>query len=255
VKLKVVCLNLWHGGRLFDELVAFLKRESPDVVMMQEVYGGTDPKLERRFRSVPALQEALDYPYAHFAPAFMQIMDEGNQEAGNGVLSRLPFLKTAVIPYGYPYRALRDVPEEWGTEPHVIQHVVVGVGGKETHVMNFHGPRDLDGDNFSDARREMGEAMIRAAEGRQNVIIGGDSNARPTNQALREVAKVLKPVWEVGELKTTFNLKHKYKVDPGYAESVVDVMYVSENIEVLAKDCPDVDVSDHRPLVVELVIT
>jgi hypothetical protein len=51
LKLKVVSLNLWHGGRLFDEVVAFLRAEAPDVVMLQEVYGGTDPELERRLRS------------------------------------------------------------------------------------------------------------------------------------------------------------------------------------------------------------
>lgn len=37
-----------------------------------------------------------------------------------------------------------------------------------------------------------------------------------------------------------------------YAQLVLDMLFVSEDITVLRKDCPRVDVSDHLPLVAEI---
>lgn len=250
-RLKVVSLNLWHGGRLFDEIVAFLRDEDPDVVMLQEVYGGTDPNLERRLRSVSALRAELDYPYWHFAPAFKQIMDEGEIDQGNAVLTRLPIVKREAMPYGPPYRALRDEPKEWPTEPRVIQWVGLETSVGEVNIMNFHGAWDLDGDNFGESRRVMSMALLSAIKGKRNVILGGDTNARATNPALRALETPLRPVFDPPPT-STFNMRHKD--NPGYATSAVDLMYVSPEIQVLERECPDVDISDHRPIVVTLEI-
>jgi endonuclease/exonuclease/phosphatase family metal-dependent hydrolase len=54
------------------------------------------------------------------------------------------------------------------------------------------------------------------------------------------------------ELKTTFNMKHKD--NPGYATAAVDMMFISPDIKVSEKACPEVDVSDHLPLVVQLLV-
>ena len=55
------------------------------------------------------------------------------------------------------------------------------------------------------------------------------------------------------ELKTTFNMKRK--TDPGYAAAVVDMIFISKNIEVISHDCPQVDISDHLPLVCKFNIS
>ncbi len=44
------------------------------------------------------------------------------------------------------------------------------------------------------------------------------------------------------------------KKDPGYATSAVDVVYVSPEIKIISRDCPNVDISDHLPLVATLDI-
>jgi endonuclease/exonuclease/phosphatase family metal-dependent hydrolase len=46
----------------------------------------------------------------------------------------------------------------------------------------------------------------------------------------------------------------KYKDDRGYATAAVDMIFVSSSTKILKKECPDVEVSDHLPLVVELEI-
>jgi hypothetical protein len=45
MKIKVVCLNLWQGGNLFDGILKFLEAEDADILLLQEVYNASDPKL------------------------------------------------------------------------------------------------------------------------------------------------------------------------------------------------------------------
>jgi endonuclease/exonuclease/phosphatase family metal-dependent hydrolase len=251
MKVKVVSLNTWHGGRLFDEMVAFLRQEAPDVVMMQEVYAGTDPELERRFRTVPVLQAELGYAQAHFAAVHLEVFDWGRLEAGNGVLSRWPIAKTEVTPFCGSYGEYRDVPEEWPTAPCNLQRAVVEAPGGTLNIFNFHGPVDYDGDNPSPRRREMSEVLIRETKGKRNVILAGDTNAKPTNPAMLAIEKHLQPAFKP-DIVSTFNMRHKD--NPGYATAVVDLMYVSREIKVLRYECPDVDISDHRPIVAELEV-
>ena len=46
MKIKVLTLNVWHGGRLWDEMIEFLVKEDADLLLLQEVYNDTDLVLE-----------------------------------------------------------------------------------------------------------------------------------------------------------------------------------------------------------------
>ena len=78
-----------------DEILAFLKREDADVVLLQEVYDGHDETWERKFRSMDVLREELGYPHEHFAPAFLERTDFGKVEQGNATPSFLPATSTS----------------------------------------------------------------------------------------------------------------------------------------------------------------
>ena len=47
-------------------------------------------------------------------------------------------------------------------------------------------------------------------------------------------------------------MKHNDK--GGYATAAVDMIFVSPNIKIIEHDCPDVDISDHLPLVTTMSI-
>ncbi len=93
----------------------------------------------------------------------------------------------------------------------------------------------------------MSDKIIEAITDVPNVILGGDTNARPTNKAMMAIEEHLDSVFGT-ELTTTFNMERKH--NPGYATSVVDMLFVSSNISVQSHSCPDVDISDHLPLIV-----
>jgi endonuclease/exonuclease/phosphatase family metal-dependent hydrolase len=71
----------------------------------------------------------------------------------------------------------------------------------------------------------------------------------PNTQVVKNIEQHLVSVFK-DELTTTFNMKQKS--NPGYATSVVDMMFVSADVKVADHECLQVDVSDHLPLIVTL---
>ena len=92
----------------------------------------------------------------------------------------------------------------------------------------------------------MSQKIVNNLQGKEHVILAGDFNLQPNTQTISNIEKQLKNVFR-GELKTTFNMKRKD--NPGYASAVVDMIFVSKHIKILKHYCPNVDVSDHLPLV------
>lgn len=254
MKLKIISLNLWLGGILLDSVIQFLREQDADIVLLQEVFNGTDPTLEQRFRSMQVLKEALGYPYEDFAAAYRDFdLTNGLMQRGDAVLSKFPIKERhATFLAGNYSETYRDVPEQYKDCPRELEHVVIETPDGDMNVFNLQGVWDLDGDSFSEQRKKMAEVILAAVKGKKHVVLGGDTNARPTNKAIQMIENELINVFK-SELTSTFNMRHKD--NPGYATSVVDMLFVSPNdIEVLSRECPDVDVSDHMPLVIEIAL-
>lgn len=252
MQCKFISLNLWQGGNLFDDILNFLRKENADILVLQEVYKGKDPALERKYRSYDVLKDQLKYSYASFAPAFLDNRTEGKIEQGNAILSKFPIVGTKVTFFNEPYRDdYTEVPQNFPICPRNLQHAVLNTPAGEVNVFNLQGVWDLDGDNYSEHRKRMSEVIIAETRDKSNVLLAGDTNAKPTNQAMRNVEQHLKSVFGT-ELTTSFNMRRKD--NPGYATAVVDLMYVSPTITVLSHDCPDVDISDHLPLIATVEI-
>ncbi|MBP9820982.1 endonuclease/exonuclease/phosphatase family protein [Candidatus Saccharibacteria bacterium] len=126
INIKVICLNLWQGGILIDEILDFLHSEDADILMLQEVYNGTDSKLPRNYRSLEVLNSNLSYKCQHHAPTMLDRVPEGKIEQGNAVFSKLPIINSDVTFFDIPYRE-RDAfnPKEFPTTPRNLQHVTI----------------------------------------------------------------------------------------------------------------------------------
>jgi len=253
MRCKIICINMWQGGLLFDGLLAFIAQENPDILMLQEVLKSDETGLDRRFYSLATLQEHLPLPHAAFAPALIDNDDGHRALSGNAVLSRFPISASRTIHYSQPFgERTEQTPESFADTPRNLQHVVVQADGQEINIFNTQGVWDLDGENPSTQRKAMCATIARETAGKQHVVFAGDTNLNPTNPALAPVDAQLKSVFK-HELTTSFNVRRKdLKKFPGYATAVVDLMYVSDDIRVISHSCPDVDISDHLPLVAVL---
>ncbi|HEY8999570.1 MAG TPA: endonuclease/exonuclease/phosphatase family protein [Candidatus Saccharimonadales bacterium] len=253
MKLKLVTLNLWFGGTMFDEIVAFLKVQDADVVVLQEAYNGEDVSLKPQYRSMQELRKRLGYPYDNFVADYLDFDDaEGKAQRGNAILSKFPITASdAVFFVGEYTEEYRNVDGKYDTCPRDLQHVALQTPAGEVNVFNIQGVWDLNGENYSPQRKHMAEVVIKAIEGKPNVIVAGDTNAKQVNQSIKDIEEHLQSVFGE-ELTSTFNMRHKD--NPGYATAAVDAIFISPNIKVLEKSQPDVDLSDHLPLTATLEI-
>lgn len=245
--IKLITLNIFQGFCL-GEACAFLEQEKPDIVTLQEVYAGEDTAIAQRFRTFQEVRRRLQFAASDFVPAFIDNRAEGKIPEGNAIFSRFPIKARDAVFFNEPFRDdyFEDIKNN-PIQPHVLQHVVLQTPSGDLDVFNVHGPWDLDGDNYSQKRQQMAEAIIAGTKGKPRVLVAGDTNARPTNQAIQDAQRHLTNVFGT-ELKSTFNMRRKE--NPGYATSVVDMVFTSPGMKVVAKSCPDVDVSDHLPLIV-----
>lgn len=254
MNIKAISLNIWQG-ELLTEAIDFLKGQDADIVMLQEVYDGSDPSWAEKYHSLSILKNELGYEYFDFGLAYEESTDFGRIPHGNAVFSKFPIVSSGVtlmVASISPSFQYWDRPDHWPLLPAPLQHVKLETKAGEINVFNMHGVWDLDGDSYSDRRQKMEKSIIEAFKGLPNVILAGDSNAKASNKAMTNLENHLTSVFGQ-QLKSTFNMRRKD--NPGYATAAVDHMFVSSNIQVLSKECPDIDVSDHLPLVVTLKVS
>jgi endonuclease/exonuclease/phosphatase family metal-dependent hydrolase len=250
VTIKVLTLNVWHGGKLLEDMLAFLESENADILVVQEAYNDPRPELPPNFRTVEMIQNRLHYPATDFAPTFLQIMPALKSERGNAIFSRFPITHRDVTFFNEPYSdEYYDESPYFATSPRNLQHVSLNTPAGQINVFNLQGVWDLDGDSYSLPRIRMSDIIIQSIKDKPNVILAGDTNAKPTNEAILRIEKHLHNVF-ARELTTSFNMRHK--MNPGYATAIVDMIFTSPAFQIVSHECPDIDISDHLPLIATL---
>jgi endonuclease/exonuclease/phosphatase family metal-dependent hydrolase len=250
--MKIVTLNLWNGGRLFNQAKQFLIDQNADIYFLQEVYDGHVPDLENRLRTRDILQSAFPDYFSAFAPAYLDTRPkEGNIEEGLLLLSRYELTNTQNlfidVPYG-PYD--QETTTDFRFFPSNIQKATITVHNQIITLLNIHGPVNNNGTEDTDRRLKMKDTICTHIT--DYSILAGDFNVSPQTQTIRALEEKLTNVF-AGELSTSFNIKRKDLIKrPGYATAVVDMIFVTPTIPILKKEHPDVDVSDHLPLIAQL---
>jgi endonuclease/exonuclease/phosphatase family metal-dependent hydrolase len=167
--LDVLTLNLWGANgparARMERLAAWLRRERPDIVLLQEV--------EHLDGSAQAELLARAAGYNHIA----EIRTARVAGEGLAVLSGHPV--HALPPLRLPLAAL--------DHPRAVQQVDVVTPSGSVRVANTHLAWRL---NASAARRKQARALLRAlaASGRP-VVLGGDLNDVPGSGPLRALAQ------------------------------------------------------------------
>lgn len=235
-----------------DGLLDFIKKQNADVYLFQEVFDGKDSSLDRQYRSMEVFSDQLGLPHQHFAPSFIEDLEDGNKVIqGNAIFSRFPLKEISMTYYDVPFGIRENNPKGFEFTPRSLQHVVAQVDNKQLHLLNTQG---IWGEHGRDTPRRvaMAEHILREVGTHDPLVLAGDFNVQPRSKTVEMLENALTSVFK-DELETSFNVKRKDLVaSPGYATAVVDMVYVSQGVKVLAHECPVVDISDHLPLVVEV---
>src|SRR6185436_4913609 len=107
MQLKIIGLNMWRSGQLFDNIQAFIAKEQPDILALQEVYHSEDQPPLKEWQSISSLARILGYPHYVFNPAFSAVTEDTAQRVqnGNAILSKFPITSSQSVFYDRPYEA------------------------------------------------------------------------------------------------------------------------------------------------------
>lgn len=250
--IKFLCLNLYDGGLLWENIIDFLEKEKPDILALQEVNHTQRSKLAHNHQTLANLAKFYPKYFYHFAPEFVYSQDNHPIEIGNAIFSRFPIIDSAVRFFGIPYGEFPRDPADYDYSKHPknMQICQLDINQQIYTLANLHGIWGLDGGD-NPARLAMSQIIVEEIKSKPKVILAGDFNLKPNTQTIANIEQHLVNVFK-DELDNTFNLARKDLVNyPGYATAVVDMVFTSSDIQIINHICPQVDVSDHLPLIME----
>ncbi len=252
MKIKIVTLNIEHGGKLLDAAVAFINQQNPDILFLQEAQETDQITTKLHYKTITELSQRTQLPYHVFSPFCEFVFGEVRVFHGNALFSKYPltFQETVYFVGSYETADFFGAEErnDFSELPHAMQIATVHLPHTSIQLINVHGVWGTDGDD-SPMRFEMVKKIERSLSGTTPSIVAGDFNFKPHTQAAEQLQQTLHSVF--GQtLPSTFNMKRK--TNPGYATAAVDMIYVSKEVPVLSSNCPVIEVSDHLPLVCEL---
>ncbi len=251
MRIKLLTLNIEHGGKLFDNIVRLVEEQEPDIVLFQEVYDSNLEERERRFRAFTEFGDVFKdrLPFKAFQSAcfFVTEIDEG-AEHGNALYSKFEIISNTKTELSVPYTVVDEKGvDDYSIHPAITQNVELAIGSQKLFIYNIHGLWGRDGLD-SAPRAEMAHRIASSIDGKSNVILAGDTNF------VMDAVETVKILEEAGvknifgkDLVSTFNMK--YKTNPGYATAAVDMIMIGKGIRILEKECLQADVSDHFPLI------
>lgn len=262
MKIKFLTLNIFNGNYL-DRCLDFLVKENAEVMVLQEVYSCTNQDLKAKHRSLQILQEKFKDYQSFYTPSFFKLVDGIKVDSGNVIFSRHPILDKAAWFYfgGYRERPV-EIPAEFRTSPCHLQYAKIKTGDGFLAVFNTHGIWGTDGKD-DEERLKMSEFITSKIKDQKNAVLAGDFNVQPETRTIKNLEKYLVNIFG-NELKSTFNVgikedtiknkTHYWKKEDlaGFSSAVVDHVFIAKDLRLVDHYVPQVDVSDHRPLVVSL---
>ncbi|MCG6115731.1 MAG: endonuclease/exonuclease/phosphatase family protein [Mesorhizobium sp.] len=266
--MKIMSLNGW-GGKLSGELLAYLSREKPDILCLQEVvhspatdkewltYRDGDHVLPQRANFFREVCNALPGHAATFCPAAEGVLWDGETPIpSRWGLATFVDESLPVIAQAQDFVFKNYSPAGFGEHPRSRSAHGVRVhdhGSNRTIcVTHMHGLRDLNGKGDTPQRLDQAQKLLdlsqRIAQPDDLVVFCGDFNVEPGSETLRllEASGLTELVTDRGFAGT----RTSHYAKPG---RFADYMLVSRPRDVLAFDVVyEPEVSDHCPLVLEI---
>lgn len=266
--MRIMCLNGW-GGTLHEEAQAYLAREAPDVLCLQEVvhtpaatkewldYRDGDHVLPQRANFFRDVSEALPEHVATFCPAAQGVLWDGDETVPSQwglatfIHGRFPIIAQA---QGFVHKGFS--PDGYGEHPRSRNAHVVRLHdfehGPPITIAHMHGLRDLNGKIDTPERLEQAHRFVALIETvtqpGDRLVVCGDFNVEPGSRTFEILANLGVKDLVVGCGHSDTRTSH-YKKPGRYA----DYMLVNEAVEVLAFEVVEQpEVSDHRPLLLHI---
>lgn len=266
--MKLICLNGW-GGRLHEELVAYIASEAPDVLCLQEVvhsplsdkdwltYRDGDHVLPQRANFFRDVCSALPDHMATFCPAAQGMLWDGDRPVpSQWGLATFVHKSFPVIGQMQGFVHKNYAPNGFGEHPRSRNAHAVRIHDDQRNrpvsITQMHGLRDLNGkmdtpERLAQAHRFL-EISNKVSEPDDVIILCGDFNVEPKSEtlALLRQSGLTELVTSRG-FEGTRNSQYK---KPG---RFADYLLINRAAEVIRFDViHEPEVSDHCPIILEI---
>ncbi len=243
LSLRVMTYNIQYGGGNLDGIAGAIRASAADVVALQEV--DVHWSARSNFADQAAALAARLGLQSRFAPIYQLPGDNASapmREFGVALLSRYPIVKFANHAIT---RLSTQQPEGTPAAPMPgFLEATVDVRGMMVRVFNTH--LDYRPDPAVRAQ-QVTESLAIIGDPATPTLMFGDLNAGPDAPELQPLFERLRDSWAAF-------------ADPGLTYPAaapvkrIDYVLTSKHFRVRTVQVPDTPASDHRPVVVELVV-
>jgi hypothetical protein len=268
--LRIVSLNLW-GGQALDSLLDFVRQQAPqaDIFCFREMLHA--PKLlplACGFRTT--LYRDLTALLPDFEGTFDPVVS-WDEPAGDRADNGTETGRLVRVPFGLATFARRTLPIVARHATKIIEHqdtldavpglhdivrwlqlTDLSVPGGSLLVANYHGIARPGSKLDSDERLEQSRAIRRTVAAHAGpVVLIGDFNLLPDTESVRLLGGGLRNLVIERAIPSTRSRLNPYYGTP-QEQPHADYAFISPELCVAAFEVPDVQISDHLPLILDL---
>ena len=234
--MKVISLNTC-GGVLRAPLMDFILREAPstDIFCFQEMY-----------QNDAEITAALHNFSVEFTAAVegqgLAIFTKKSHGAACGSVFVVGSYNT-LIPEGSHVN--------W---PTVLQYAEIADPSGTFVFAHIHGLPYPGNKLDSAARLAQSDAIVRWVRSQKNLtVLSGDFNLLPDTQSISKIEEIpMRNLIKEYEIKNTRPMNHLFKYPEQNRQFFADYAFVSPEVAVKKFSVPDIEISDHLPLILEL---
>ncbi len=257
--MKLISLNTW-GGKLFEPLIEFIKENASDtdIFCFQEVFSTTSnhqTEMGFRLNLYQKLQKILPNHNSFFDPCLDNYIAGSFQK--NLVDFNLSWGQVTFVSKQFTVASQGDFfvygskdsfnPEYENTVPRNVQFLSFVTAGERYTVCNLHGIWVRGPKIDIPARIKQSERIKTFLDQQKGErILVGDFNLDMNTQSIRILEENLVNLVKEYKIPTTRS-KHYDKTDDKFA----DYTFVSNDVKVKSFKVPEIEISDHLPMILE----
>lgn len=259
--MKLISLNAW-GGKKYKPLINFIKQNSQttDIFCFQEVYNTTsniklyqDIRANLLYELTTILKDFQSF-YSIEISGFDSNPDpvDFDLTAGKALFVKNNIKvedKGDILLYGN--RLEKSPKKDFSNLPVTLQYTNLVTQDKSLLICNVHGT-SFPGSKLDTALRlEHSKKLVNFLKSQGKVkIVAGDFNLLPQTQSIKILENEMRNlIQEFNIPQTRSNLSPYYKkLD---FQKFADYIFVSKDINVKSFQVPNIEISDHLPMILE----
>lgn len=256
--MRLISLNTW-GGKLYQPLTRFVEENSQttDVFCFQEVFD-TKSAFKKHsdfrinlYREIGKVLKDHDGFFTssidnYISGSFQDHFIDFDLKSGLAIFTKKE-LKVKDRGYFSIFGQKNNFnPKDSNTMPRIAQYLTLELTGKSLTIVNIHAIWVREGKKDTPSRIKQSNCINQFLESKNgNKILCGDFNLDINTESIKILEKHMKNLIKEYNIPTTRN-----KLFPGN-EKFADYVFVSPDIKVINFKVPDIEISDHLPIILE----